>query len=177
MRQKSVLDNSEVWGATMIQASHRYAILLALGCSALLAASANAQRTGAAASSKAESHSSYDVSREVSVQGTVVSFTPNSSTLPLGAHVVVQTSAGTTVDAQLGDGRVLFASHMQIVPGSNIRIIGENVPSPSGTFFLARLVQQGTQVIAIRSTSGMPIAPGKVRGKNATASHEQGSAR
>lgn len=161
----------------MIQACHRYAILLALGCSALLAASANAQRTGAAATKRAVSNSTYDVSREVSVQGTVVSFTANSTTPPIGVHVVVQTAAGTTVDAQLGDGRVLFANHMQIAPGASIRIIGENVPSPSGTFFLARLVQQGTQVLAIRSTSGMLVSPGSVRGKSASPSNQAGGAR
>jgi hypothetical protein len=148
----------QAWGEMMNQERHRNRVLFLLLCSALLAASANAQRSSETALKKAVNHSTYDLSREQSLQGTVVSFTPNSTTPPIGAHVVVQTSAGTSVDVVLGSAGLLKAGHMIIAPGDSIRIIGETVPYGNGTIFVARLVQEGTQIVALRSTTGMPLS-------------------
>lgn len=131
----------------------------------LFATAADAQRTAestAAAQSKAiaagGNHSLYDASKEVSLQGTVAKFTENSMDLPRGAHVLVQTSSGQ-IDVHLGDPRLLKLNNMTIAQGASIRIIGEAVTTNQGTFFLARLVQQGTQVVALRSMQGMPVWP------------------
>ena len=149
----------------------------------LFASAANAQRsaqTVAAAQSKAiaegRSHSLYDASREVSLQGMVAKFTENSTDLPVGAHVLVQTSSGQT-DVHLGDPRLLKLNNMTISQGASIRIIGEPVTTNQGTFFLARLVQIGTQVVAVRSTTGMPLARAGVRVMTPAASSSQGGAR
>jgi len=145
----------------------------------LFAWAANAQRTAqssAAAQSKAIAaggdHSLYDASKEVSLQGTVVSFTENSKEFPPGAHVVVQTSSGQ-IDAHLGNSRLLKLNNFTISQGANIRIIGEPVTTNQGTFFLARLVQQGSQVVAVRSMQGMPLLPFAPK----SASTSQGGAR
>src|SRR5215475_8382134 len=129
----------------------------------LVAASAEAQRTAksttaaqAGAASEGRSNSLYDMSKEVSLQGTVAKFTENSADLPKGAHVLVQTSSGQ-VDVHLGNPRLLKLNNMRISQGANIRIVGEPVATNQGTFFLARLVQQGTQVVAVRSTTGIPL--------------------
>jgi len=157
---------------------HRNRALFLLLCSALLAASANAQRARESALETAVSHTTYDLSREQSLQGTVLSYTPNSTTPPIGAHVMVQTSTGAAVDVHLGDARFLTANHMTITPGSSIRIIGESLPYGNGTMFFARLVQEGTQVVAVRSTSGMPLWTAGVRGGSAANSNtKQGGAR
>ena len=131
----------------------------------LFATAANAQRstqTTAAAQAKAvaegRNHALYDASKEVSLQGTVASFTENSKQFPPGAHVVVQTSAGP-VDVHLGDARLLKLNNMAISQGASVRIIGESVTTPQGTFFLARLIQQGTQVVAVRSMQGFALSP------------------
>ena len=131
----------------------------------LFATAANAQRstqTTAAAQAKAvaegRNHALYVASKEVSLQGTVASFTENSMQFPPGAHVVVQTSSGL-VDAHLGDARLLKRNNMEISQGASVRIIGESVTMPQGTFFLARLIQQGTQVVAVRSMQGFPLSP------------------
>lgn len=131
----------------------------------LFAPAANAQRstqTTPAALSKANAegrnHALYDATKEVSLQGTVASFTENSREFPVGAHVVVQTSAGL-VDVHLGDARLLKLNNMTVSQGASVRIIGEPVTTPQGTFFLARLIQQGTQVVAVRSTQGFPLSP------------------
>jgi hypothetical protein len=145
----------------------------------LFASLANAQRSAksvaaaqAAAAEQGRNNSPYDASKEVTLQGTVVSFTENSKEFPPGAHVVVQTSSGQ-VDAHLGDSRLLKLNNFTISQGASIRIIGENVTTNQGTFFLARLVQQGTQVLAVRSMQGMPLLPFVRK----SASNSQGGAR
>jgi hypothetical protein len=142
----------------------------------LFASAASAQRTAAsssAAQSKAiaegRNHSTYDAGREVSLQGTVAKFTENSMDLPVGAHILVQTSSGQ-IDVHLGDPRLLKLNNMTIAQGASIRIIGEPVATNQGTFFLARLVQQGTQVLAVRTTQGFPVQLAAVAKQNGTAS-------
>jgi hypothetical protein len=150
----------------------------------LFASGANAQRTAktvaaAQSNSNAEgrNHSLYNASVEVSLQGTVAKFTENSADLPVGAHVLVQTSSAQ-IDVHLGDPRLLKLNNLSISKGASIRIIGEPVTTNQGTFFLARLVQQGTQVVAVRNMQGMPLAPAGVRATTVpNGSSSQGGAR
>jgi DNA/RNA endonuclease YhcR with UshA esterase domain len=101
---------------------------------------------------------SYDPSREVSLQGVVLSFTENSSVPPLGAHVSVQTSSGT-LDVHLGSAKLLQASHFTLVAGDSVRIVGENLPFGGGSQFFARIIQKGNQSVALRSARGFPLRP------------------
>jgi DNA/RNA endonuclease YhcR with UshA esterase domain len=128
----------------------------------LMSTVVNAQQK---AQSVPQRNMNYDVSREVTVQGVVVSYTENSSTAPLGAHVSVQTSSGT-LDAHLGDARLLQANHLTLAAGDSIRVIGENVPYGSGTQFFARIIQKGSQTLALRSTRGFPLRPAAKAGKS-----------
>jgi hypothetical protein len=50
------------------------------------------------------------------------------------------------------------------------------VTTNQGTFFLARLVQIGTQVVAVRSATGIPLIWGGAR-VTTSASNSQGGAR
>lgn len=156
---------------------------LLLGGALLALVPANAQQARGimakqAKTAAAANRLTYQVSREVSVQGTVVSFTENSSTPPIGAHVVLQTSAGSSLDVVLGDARLLQQNNFTIATGSSIRVIGETLPFGEGSIFVARLVQQGTQVVALRSTNGMPLVFAGNRGKaGAQANTQQGGPR
>jgi hypothetical protein len=106
----------------------------------------------------ANSARTYQISREVSLHGTVVSFIANSAKPPIGPHVVVQTTSGQ-VDVHLGDARTLQASHLTLATGDTIRVVGENVAYGEGTQFFARLVQKGNQTVAVRSMRGLPLRP------------------
>jgi hypothetical protein len=101
---------------------------------------------------------SYDAGREVQLVGTVVKFDSASSVPPMGAHVVVQTASGQ-VDVHLGNARVLEANHFALNAGDSIRIVGEPMALGDGTYFAARIVQKGTQAIALRNTKGFPLKP------------------
>jgi len=100
---------------------------------------------------------SYDVMRETNLTGMVRAYTPATQTAPLGAHVTLQTSGGV-VDVHLGDARLLAANHFTIQNGDALRIIGETVCFGKGTQFVARIVQKGTQALAVRSIRGIPLS-------------------
>ena len=100
--------------------------------------------------------SGYDLKREGTIVGTVLAYTPSSTTPPLGAHVTLQTTGGV-VDVQLGNARLLTANHFDIQAGDTLRIIGENVTFGSAAPFLARIVQKGAQALAVRTERGIPV--------------------
>ena len=98
------------------------------------------------------------MSRETVLQGKVLQYAAASPVAPLGARVTVQTGSGI-VDVHLGNARLLMANHLTLSTGDTVRIVGENVAYGTSAQFLARLVQKGNQVLAVRSTRGFPLAP------------------
>ena len=99
----------------------------------------------------------YDSAREVTLVGTVVSYQASVDKPPLGAHVILSTSAGN-LDVHLGDPRFLAANKFQIQSGDSVRIIGENVTNAGATQFLARMIQKGTQALMLRTARGIPLS-------------------
>ena len=98
----------------------------------------------------------YAISRENSLQGKVVEYTATSHTVPLGAHVTVQTSSGL-IDVHLGNARLIAANHLTLEAGDSVTITGEDVPFGSGTVFAARIIQKGTISVTLRSKNGLPL--------------------
>jgi hypothetical protein len=136
----------------------------------LTCGSTNAQQK---ASTSLQHSRAYDLSREVSLQGTVVEYRPLSSTPPLGAHVTLQTASGI-VDVHLGNPQMLTANRLSLAPGDTIRVIGENLNGIQGTQFVARILQKGSQAIAVRSPQGLPLKPGRAAAKGAQENTQQG---
>lgn len=101
---------------------------------------------------------SYDISRESFLVGTVVKFDSASSTAPIGAHLILQTSTGQ-VDVHLGNAKVLQAGHLDLNPGDTLRIVGEPLALGDTTYFAARIVQKGAQAVAVRNTRGFLTTP------------------
>jgi hypothetical protein len=127
---------------------------LALGFAVLFCISTSAQE---AKQADLQQLRAYDLGREVFLLGTVVKFDAASTTPPLGAHLILQTSSGQ-VDVHLGNGKVLKASRFELNPGDNVRIAGEILALGDGTYFAARIVQKGTQAVAVRNTKGFPVS-------------------
>ena len=121
----------------------------------------------------------YNVANDSSLQGTILSYTENSGKPPLGTHVLLQTSSGN-VDVHLGDARVLHQAKMTLAQGMSVRFVGQSGTVGQNAVFLARLVQVGAKVVAVRSNHGIPLAPSGARAQGAAknaASREQGGAR
>lgn len=143
---------------------------LLLATAFLFCGSAGAQQKAA---TSLEHSRGYNISREVSLQGTVVDYRPLSSTPPLGAHVTLQTSSGI-VDVHLGNPQMLTANHLSLAPGDTVRVIGENLNGIQGTQFVARILQKGSLAIAVRSPQGLPLKPGRLAANGAQQSTPQG---
>ena len=112
------------------------------------------------------------------MQGTVVKFIEKSDTAPFGAHVIVQTAAGQ-VDVHVGEARLLKQSNFTLTAGNSIRVVGIARTNGSSRVFLARLIQAGSNVVAVRSTTGLPYVPSGMRGKQVSleAAKQQAGAR
>lgn len=115
----------------------------------------SAQQAG---QSNARLPQSYDLKREVNLLGSVIKYDAAPSRPPIGAHVLLQTSSGQ-VDVHLGNARVLKANHLELNPGDNVRIIGEELAFGDGSIFAARIVQKGVQAVAVRNTHGALTSP------------------
>jgi len=59
----------------------------------------------------------------------------------------------------LGNARVLKANHLELNPGDNVRIIGEELAFGDASIFAARIVQKGVQAVAVRNTHGALTSP------------------
>jgi|SRR5690348_5225618 hypothetical protein len=129
--------------------------LFMLAGSLTLCLSASAQQ---AMPSDAQLLRTYNASREISLIGTVVKYETASTVPPMGAHVTLQTASGQ-VDVHLGNAKVLEASHLTLNAGDNVRIVGEPMALGEGTYFAARIVQKGTQAVAVRNSKGFPLSP------------------
>jgi hypothetical protein len=128
---------------------------LTLGAALTLCICANAQE---AKQADLQQLRSYSLSRESFLLGTVVKFESAPSTLPMGAHVILQTSSGQ-IDVHLGNAKVLQAGHLELNPGDSVRIVGEPLALGDSTYFAARIVQKGGQAVAVRNTRGLLTTP------------------
>lgn len=133
----------------------------------------SAQEKPPVASQSANSLNAYDLNREVTLVGTVIAYSSSSTTAPAGPRVSLQAPSGL-VDIHLGDARLLAADHFTIQAGDTLRIVGENISYSGGTQFVARIIQNGTKALFLRSTRGIPIVPSAPR--SAAKSAKQGSA-
>lgn len=134
-------------------------VSIVLVATILLLTPAGAQQRGAVVSSRP---TAYDATRESLLQGTVVTFTEDSSRPPMGAHVTVQTVTGT-VDVHLGPASYLRSNHFSLASGESVRLVGVSVPTKEGHVFLARTAQNGAQAIAVRSPNGSLMANSRAR--------------
>jgi len=144
----------------------KFHLLVALVCAAVCASSVYAQRPPTNAVSGKTAPGTYDIAKDVSLQGTVLSFTENSQTPPIGAHVMLQTTAGN-VDVHLGNARFLHLAKLNITQGASVRFVGQMSTTGKNQIFLARLVQVGAQVVAVRSVHGLPLGSAGLRANKA----------
>jgi hypothetical protein len=142
----------------IIQWKGSWLTLVALAlCSAVSGASAEAQQLPHAIVHSTSS-AAYDVARETVLNGRVVEYTPTSKTVPMGAHITLQTSSGT-VDVHAGNPKVLSANNFSLQAGDSVSVTGENVKFGGKTVFVARTIQKGMQSVAMRSKNGTPLRP------------------
>jgi len=101
----------------------------------------------------------YDVSREVTIKGTVLSLIKESSAERIpGAHLMVATAAGE-VDVSLGRSAMQGRGALTIHGGEYLEVTGETMTLKGVAVFVARTVKVGEQVYLIRNEHGIGISP------------------
>ncbi|HZV58948.1 MAG TPA: hypothetical protein VFF42_01315 [Candidatus Eremiobacteraceae bacterium] len=100
----------------------------------------------------------YDVARESVISGKIVQYSSASTTPPLGAHISLQTGSGT-IEVHAGNAKLIQASNISLQAGDSVRITGETVAFGNGSVFVARIIQKGSQSVAVRSKNGVPLLP------------------
>jgi len=101
--------------------------------------------------------SRYELTKEVTLQGTVqsVDARPNSS---LGAHLTVATSQGE-VEAEIGPFLLDRPGAPSFTPGEQVKLIGITATVNNHKVLITRLVVAGRQTITVRNLNGFAVPP------------------
>lgn len=100
--------------------------------------------------------STYDISKEVRIQGTIEKIDGFGSNGPIGTHVLIETASGI-VDAHLGFGFEASARSLGISVGQNVTIVGMMEAVGNSSVLMARILTTPTRVIVLRNEHGIPI--------------------
>jgi len=118
----------------------------------------------------------YDATRETVVEGTVLSYTAESATPPIGAHFVLQ-NAASAIDVHLGAASFLQANHFSLATGDSVRVVGVSSATRQGTVLLVRVIQKGGQSLVLRTAKGAPLSFARGRALAAPKAQQQEGAR
>jgi hypothetical protein len=114
----------------------------------------------------------YDASQETVVDGTVLNYTAESATPPIGAHFILQTTAGA-IDVHLGAASFLQANHFSLATGDSVRVVGVRSTTRQGTVFLVREIQKAGQSLVLRTAKGAPLSLAGARAPGAPKAQQQ----
>jgi hypothetical protein len=118
----------------------------------------------------------YNATQETMIEGTVLSYSGEAATPPIGAHIVVQTTRGA-IDVHLGPASYLQANHFSLTEGDSVQVVGVNSATRQGSVFLVRVIQKGGQSLALRTAKGAPLSRAGARALGAQETQQQGGAR
>jgi len=120
------------------------------------AAPAQPQAASATAPSAAQFPTPYDLSKEIKIQGTIQQIDTSNDRVPIGTHVLLQTSSGV-VDAHLGPLNKASLGALNLSVGESLTLTGMNESTSSGTVFLARILTTPSRVVILRNERGFPV--------------------
>jgi hypothetical protein len=108
----------------------------------------------------------YDITREVTLTGTVSSLVKNTTPemqMLGGSHLIVQTTSGK-IDASLGGYAMKTVGALSVTPGQQVQVTGVMKAIRDQQVFVTRLVQVNGRVYKIRNEHGFVLAPGPRKG-------------
>jgi hypothetical protein len=101
----------------------------------------------------------YDITREVTLTGTVSSVVKQPSAgMIMGSHLVLETSSGS-VDASLGKWGFQGKGALSVAAGEQVEVTGVMKTINGNQVFLARTVKANGQVYPIRNEHGIQVSP------------------
>lgn len=135
---------------------------IALACMLALAlftgAAASAQ-TGATPAADVRTNTmlpSYDVTKEVKIQGTIQKIDTSGMNGLIGTQILIETASGV-VDAHLGYGPASKASYLGISQGQTVTIVGMMQSVGNTNVLLARILTTSSRVFVLRNEHGIPV--------------------
>jgi hypothetical protein len=127
-------------------------LLLAIVLSAIMAVPLVAQ-------SAPESHPFYDITKEVSLTGTVSSVLAKPAEgMLFGSHLMLDTSSGQ-VDASLGKWGLQGKGALSVAAGEPVEVTGVMKTINSKQVLIVRIVKANGQLYTIRNQYGVPRSP------------------
>ncbi|MGC2398323.1 MAG: hypothetical protein WA510_01005 [Acidobacteriaceae bacterium] len=132
-----------------------YALLLLT----LISPLATARAQSVAVATKAAGSLSYDISQEVTLSGTVSSvLTTAAKGMINGSHLLVTTPSGE-VDVSVGIFGLQGQGALSVATGQQVEVTGVVKTLREKQVFLARTIQVGDRIYAIRNEHGVPVSP------------------
>ena len=118
-----------------------------------------------------EAHPYYDISKEVTISGSVSSILTQYRTMP-GAHLLLATASGE-VDASLGRWGLQGKGALSVRVGQQLEVTGVVKMIREKQVFVARTVKVGSHVYTIRNEHGIAVSP-QARGRMAHQTAQEG---
>jgi hypothetical protein len=150
--------------------------LLVCGLAFIGAGPANGQSSGRAISISMDPRvpaPSYDISKEIRIQGTVSRIEDVDSGGAIGVHIQVQTT-GELVDVHLGVGPAISRDSMGIAEGQSVSVIGVMARVGGNPVLLARILTTPNRIFILRNEHGLPVRSLIPRGSGASEKQSKG---
>jgi hypothetical protein len=107
----------------------------------------------------ADSHPYYDVSKEITLSGTVSSVLEKPAPgMTWGSHLMIETLSGR-VDASLGRWGLQGKGALSVKPGQQVEVTGVMKSLRDKEVFVARTVKVNGKVYAVRNQHGIEVSP------------------
>jgi hypothetical protein len=105
------------------------------------------------------SHQFYEISKEVTLSGTVSNVLAKAApgTLP-GPHLLLATTSGR-IDASLGRFALQGKNPLSVAPGKEVEVTGVMKTIRNQDVFVARVVKVNGKAYQLRNQHGVPISP------------------
>jgi hypothetical protein len=118
-------------------------------------------------------HPYYDVTKEVTLKGTVTEVLARPSAgMIAGSHLLLATESGA-VDASLGKWGLQGKGALSVATGTQVEVTGVMKTLKDKQIFVARTVAVGRQVYTLRNRHGVAVSP-QSRQRSAQKSAEKG---
>jgi hypothetical protein len=107
----------------------------------------------------ADSPLSYDMSKEVTLSGTVSAvMTKSARGMMWGSHLMLETTSGK-VDASLGRWGLAGKGALSVTPGQQVEVTGVMKTLRDKEVFVARTVKVNGKVYTMRNEHGISVSP------------------
>lgn len=113
-------------------------------------------RTAASSAQAGTADAGYDVAKEIKIEGAIEKIDAAGTSVPMGTHILVQTPEGL-VDVHLGFGAAAKPSHLGIVEGQNVTLVGMMETIGNNQVLLARLMTTPDHIFVLRNEHGIPV--------------------